>query len=210
MAILSKAEIQKLIANGDLAFTPKLDSFQLRIHAVDLRIGFTFMISKSWKMTENGREAITKSMLTNGKKENFEVINLKEGQFFEILPREFIIATTMEKIKMPSNLMAILYPRSSQNRRGLSINLTGIIDAGYEGQLMIPIENKNMEPLRIYPGERFCQLTFEEIKGEVEKQPSRYHGKDVTIGALPEKSQEEVDLIMQGKIKELKKVFAAE
>ena len=37
--------------------------------------------------------------------------------------------------------------RSSVNRRGISVDLTGIIDAGYEGQLIIPIRNNTTHML---------------------------------------------------------------
>jgi dCTP deaminase len=135
-------------------------------------------------------------------------VELEEGQFFELLPGELVVAMVLEKIQMPDNLMATLYPRSSLNRRGLSINLTGIVDAGYVGNLIVPIENKNQQPVRIYPGERFCQLTFHLLEGDVTPKRSRWHNADLVMGIKPEDNGHEQDYIESGRIRELKEKFA--
>jgi dCTP deaminase len=108
---------------------------------------------------------------------------------------------------MPNDLMAILYPRSSTNRKGLSLDLTGIIDAGYEGQLVIPIRNNTRsQAVRLYPGERLCQVVFEELSSPVTSRPSKYHQKDIIEGVQMEK-KDEAELIIKGDIKNLKERF---
>ncbi len=204
MSILSRNEILKLINKKELAFNPTLDELQLQTHSIDLRLGYTFMVPRRWKVTKNGREALVVNTSTTDDTKSYQPVELEEGQFFELLPGEFIITTTLERIKMPTSVMATLYPRSSLNRKGLSINLTGIVDAGYEGNLITPIENKNQQPVRIYPGERFCQLTFHEIAGDVKPGKSRWHKKDIVVGLLPEKDMKESELITTGNIRELK------
>lgn len=95
----------------------------------------------------------------------------------------------------------------------MSVDLTGIIDAGYEGRLIIPVRNNTKsQTIRVYPGERFCQLVFEELSGTaVELGKNRYHGRynntDVIKGFLKEKSSFEVKLISSGEIKKLKEKF---
>ncbi len=107
--------------------------------------------------------------------------------------------------------MAILYPRSSTNRKGLSVDLTGIVDSGYEGQLVIPIgNNTSSQVVKLYPGERFCQLVFESLDEPVEAEKSRYHQKDIVEGFIMSKSDkqrrdgEEIKYVAEGKMKELK------
>jgi hypothetical protein len=56
---ITKRQILDRIEKGEIAFTPNLDVFQLQAHAVDIRLGFTFLIPKMWHMTKNGREALT-------------------------------------------------------------------------------------------------------------------------------------------------------
>ena len=123
----------------------------------------------------------------------YEIIELEQGQYFDILPQEHIIVSTLESVKMPRDLMAILFPRSS------------IIDAGYEGQLIIPVTNNIHQTIRLYPGERFCQVIFEELTNGKEKiLQSRFHKQDIIKGFVAEKSQSEKTLIRKGDIKKLK------
>ena len=135
MAVLVKTEILQLIEEGKLAFNPELDRWQVQPHSVDLRLGFTFLVPKQAQMTIKGREAIRVDHLQikAGNSRYFEVIELEEGQYFELLPREHVTVVSLEKIKLSAGLMAVLYPRSSVNRRGLTVDLSGIVDAGYEG-----------------------------------------------------------------------------
>lgn len=204
MSIIIKKQILERIASGNLLFKPGLDEFQLQEHSIDLRLGFTFMIPKMWHLTPHGRESLDITHFDKRNHEYFDVIELEEGQYFDFLPQEYVLVSTLEKIKMPADLMAVLYPRSSTNRKGLSLDLTGIIDAGYEGQLVLPIRNNTRsQAVRLYPGERLCQLVFEELTGPVIPRPSKYHQKDIIEGISQEK-EAEAALIMKGNIKELK------
>ena len=153
--ILTRHEITNLIDTKNLVFEPALDKFQNQPHAVDLRLGTVFYLPKTWKLTKNGREILTVDV-TESAGDNFEKIELTPGQFFDLAPGESIIASTLEKISLNADdLMAVLYPRSSINRRGLSVDLTGIVDAHYSGHLMIPVWNKtSSQIIRVYPGER--------------------------------------------------------
>lgn len=207
MSILTKKEIIERIAKNELAIKPGLDLFQLQEHSIDLRLGFTFMIPKMWHLTSNGRESLDITHFDKRNHEYFEVVELEQGQYFDFLPQEYVLVSTLETIKMPNDIMAILYPRSSTNRKGLSLDLTGIIDAGYEGQLVIPIRNNTRsQAVRLYPGERLCQVVFEELSSPVTSRPSKYHQKDIIEGVQMEK-KDEAELIMKGDMKSLKERF---
>lgn len=207
MSIITRKEILERIQAGSLGFKPGLDQFQLQEHSVDLRLGFTFMIPKMWHMTPRGRESLDITHFDKRNHEYFDVIELEQGQYFDLLPQEYILVSTLESIKMPRDLMAVLYPRSSTNRKGLSLDLTGLIDAGYDGQLVLPIRNNTRsQAVRLYPGERLCQVAFEELKTEVAPRESKYHQKDIIEGVLMEK-REEADLIAKGDMKTLKEKF---
>ncbi len=207
--VLTKENISERLKTGSLAFTPPLDSFQLHDHVVDLRLGFTFLIPKQWRLSEKGRETITITHFNKPGLQYFDVVELEEGQYFEILPHEYVIVSTLEKIKVPNDLMGVLYPRSSTNRKGLSLDLTGVIDCGYEGTLALPVRNNTTaQVVRLYPGERICQVAFEELKTEVPN-PSKhkYHKKDLVEGVGKEK-EIEAALILKGKITALKEKYA--
>ncbi|TSC84611.1 MAG: deoxycytidine triphosphate deaminase Dcd [Parcubacteria group bacterium Gr01-1014_17] len=204
MAILTKKGILERVAKKEIGFSPNLDTFQLQDHAVDLRLGFTFLIPKIWHLTEKGRESLDILNFDKVNAEYFEVVELEHGQYFDLLPHEYVLVVTLESIKVPNDLMAVLYPRSSTNRKGLSLDLTGIIDSGYEGQLTLPIRNNTASQIvRLYPGERLCQVVFEELTEPVSPQKSKYHKRDIIEGIKREKAIES-RLILKGDIKKLK------
>lgn len=210
MSVLTKKEILERVSEGSLTFSPALDTFQVRAHAIDLRLGYTIILPRAWRMTPGGREAIRliDPLKSGYTQDHFEVIELEEGQYFELLPGEHVSVSSLEAIKLPADLMAVLYPRSSVSRRGLAVDLTGIVDAGYEGQLMIPIKNNtDHQVIRIYPGERFCQLVFQQLCSPATVITSRYHKRDIAEGAAKEKAAES-KFIEKGKIRELKQKYA--
>lgn len=204
--ILIKDQILNYIKESKLKFSPVIDSFQIQSHSVDLRLGYSFMIPRMWGISEKGREAFLVDYLDD--RERFEIIELEHKQFFDILPKESVVATTLEEVSLPTDLMAVLYPRSSINRKGLTVDMSGIIDAGYEGRLLIPITNNTAHVIRLYPGERFCQLVFYPLSQSVKFTPSRWHKKDLVVGRLSEKKKVEEKLIIKGKIKELKQKYS--
>lgn len=94
------------------------------------------------------------------------------------------------------------------NRRGLSIDLTGVVDAGYEGNLLIPVRNNTQsQVIRMYPGERICQVVFEEINGSVKVKQSRWQNADVIVTIKEERSSIEMEYVRMGNISGLKKDF---
>lgn len=208
MSVITKNRIIEKIKAGEISFKPQVDKFQLQEHSVDLRLGFTFMIPKMWHMTPRGRESLDITHFDKKNNEFFEVIELEQGQYFDLLPNEYILVATFESIKLPTDIMAVLYPRSSTNRKGMSLDLTGIIDAGYEGQLILPIRNNTLsQTVRLYPGERLCQIVFEELTEKISpERTSKYHSKDIIDGVGLEK-KEESELILKGQIKELKEKY---
>jgi len=219
MSVLTRSEITQYIDSQKLSFSPKLDGFQMQPHAVDLRLGYVFYIPKTWHMTKFGREALKVDPLDqNHNLSTFEMINLKSGQYFELLPKEFVIAATLEKIKINcGDIMGILYPRSSVNRRGLSVDLSGIIDVWYEGSLMIPIlNNTETQTIKIYPGERICQVAFQALSSNICKKDGLKHGlaKAKYVGSNEQSisgkidKKIEIELVRKGKIDELKKRFS--
>ena len=59
-------------------------------------------------------------------------------------------------------LCATVLPRSGLGfKHGIVLgNLTGLIDADYQGQLMVPLWNRSDEPFTIHVGDRIAQMMF--------------------------------------------------
>lgn len=215
MAVLTNKDILELIRSKQLVVQPGIDKFQLQGHALDLRLGFTYLLPKLWRMSNKGREAMQIDHFSLKRPEYFDVLELEKGQYFDLLPNESIMVSTLETLKLPNNVMGVMYPRSSVNRKGLSVDITGIVDAGYEGQLTIPIRNNTAaQVIRLYPGERVCQIVFEELSAPIKVRKSRYHKKDiiegVSVGTLPGERRGEINDILKGDIIRLKQQYKVE
>lgn len=216
MGILTKKEIISEIKKGRLGFEPGLDQFQLQPAAVDVRVGENFYIPKIWGMTERGREGLSFDYSNKNKEEILDCVNLKPGQAFELLPGEFILISTFEKIAINcGDLIGILYSRSSTNRRGMGIE-SGVIDPYYEGFLMIPVLNQTRsQKICIYPGERIAQIVFERTESELSKEdslmhgvvPPKYHGINGCKLDYKFDANDEVEAIKSGDIIGLKERF---
>ncbi|MBU1126169.1 MAG: dCTP deaminase [Patescibacteria group bacterium] len=214
--ILTRHDILERINKRDLVFEPAVDQFQLQPHALDLRLGYKFLIPKNWTLTEKGRKAINISIQDSEiHAEQFEEVILRPGQYFDLLPNEFVIGTSLERIEMNApDLMAILFPRTSTNRRGINLSLSGIIDTGYQGNLIFPMKNEaGDQVLRIYPGERVCQVIFEELSQPISTEEANLHGlseaKYSNAGEPKYKvdKSDERDLLTSGQLDELKQRF---
>jgi dCTP deaminase len=219
MAVLTKQNILERIRGGEIRFDPPLDGFQMQPHAVDLRLGFLFRLPKTWVLTDHGREALNIDYLGSKNGDYFEEIQLKPGQYFELLPSEFVIVTTLEEIQMPLDLMTVLYPRTSFNRRGLAVDLSGIIDAGYRGHLTIPVRNNTAtQVIKMYPGERMCQIVFQALSESVTEADALRHGLNkakyhnygqAEIQQAQSDRNVEMKFVRCGQLDELKKQYPA-
>lgn len=214
--LLEKKSLLELIKENKISFEPNLDGFQLQPNSIDLRLGYSFYIPVSWKINENGRVAMSADYLDyNAPQDKLQLIKLKPGQYFEILPHEFIIISSLEKVSLNSdNICGNLQPRSTALRRGLQIT-GGTVDVHYSGHLTVPMTNNTNHILRLYPGERICQLQLFELKQGLSKDEASKHGlqdakyTEATPYGLEAKSdsQDEIDFIKSGKIEELKKQY---
>lgn len=101
MSVVIKHEIIELIRSGELKFSPALDTLQFRPHAVDLRLGNTFRVPRrsfAPDKSNGGRSAVVLDHLVvnGGQFTYYEEVTLKPGQYFDVLPGEWIMGFTLE------------------------------------------------------------------------------------------------------------------
>ncbi len=176
--ILSDSTIKRLMENGQLSISPCTED-QIQCSSIDLRLGSEFA-------RYSGREPIDVRKGAEG------VSVIKAEDHIEILPKEFLLATTVEYIKLPPHITAFVEGRSSLGRLGLFIENAGWVDAGFEGQITLELYNANSVPIRLYPGMRICQLVFAMLDTVPEK---TYKGKYLgQRGVTPSKIEMDCDL----------------
>lgn len=176
--ILSDRTIKDLLKRGVLKIEP-LEEVQVQCSSVDLRLGSEFARYRGSHIID----------VREGAK---EVSYEKARKSIEIAPKEFLLATTVEYIKLPSHITAFVEGRSSLGRLGLFIENAGWVDAGFEGQITLELYNANSVPIRLYVGMRICQLVFAELDKVPQKVYSgKYKGQK---GVTPSKIEMDRDL----------------
>ena len=98
----------------------------------------------------------------------------KEG-VVSIPPRTMFYVSTVERVRMPDDICAQLWLRTSWIRKGVMASF-GKIDAGFEGTLTLGAYNATDETIEIPIGERFCQMVFETLTSVSEKSYEKRSG----------------------------------
>jgi dCTP deaminase len=79
-------------------------------------------------------------------------------------PGEFVLGSTIERVKLPADLVARLEGKSSLGRLGLLIHSTaGFVDAGWDGHLTLELSNVANLPITVYPKMKIGQISFFEM-----------------------------------------------
>ncbi|MBX3021445.1 MAG: dCTP deaminase [Bdellovibrionales bacterium] len=144
--ILSDKTLKKMIDSGELGITP-INEESIQPASIDCRLGDHFLVVEDRQM---------------------QIIDLNseikyrelDGPSITIPPHSFLLATTMEYVRLPKDLTAFVEGRSSIGRIGLFIQNAGWVDPGFEGQITLELYNANSLPIRLEAGRRICQLVF--------------------------------------------------
>jgi len=161
--VLSDKKIRELLDQGELVIHPLEDDQikqegarmgrQIQPASVDLRLGSHFL-----KLDEHNIPYID---LEHPAK----YISFEKDEII-LPPHSFILATTMEYVRLPNNLTAFVEGRSSIGRMGLFIQNAGWVDPGFEGEITLELYNANQLPIRLKSGRRVCQLVFAQMDQE--------------------------------------------
>lgn len=92
-----------------------------------------------------------------------------------ISPSKYFLATTMEVVNMPINLVGLLRPRGSLFRAGI-ILMTGQINPGYKGTLTFGFYNASDIPFQIELGARIVHLLVAAIDGSTVPYRGQWQG----------------------------------
>lgn len=149
--ILSDQTIQAMLSSGELAVSP-LDAAQIQPASIDIRLGNTF------SMIEDTSVPIVQM------EKNIAYKTIQTEQYI-LLPGQFVLATTMEYIRLPENLTAFVEGRSSIGRLGLFIQNAGWVDPGFEGEITLELFNANKCAIELQSGRRIGQLVFAQLDG---------------------------------------------
>ena len=88
--------------------------------------------------------------------------NLRSWEGFELLPGQFVLASTAEKFDMPSDLMGQVCDKSTWARQGLTVQNT-IIEPGWRGFLTLELHNQSTDKIDIFSRDPIAQIIFMQL-----------------------------------------------
>jgi dCTP deaminase len=98
-----------------------------------------------------------------------ELIEVQGDQPFILHPGEFVLGSTVERVRLPDDLVARLEGKSSLGRLGLLIHSTaGYVDPGWDGYLTLELSNVANLPITIYADMKIGQISFFRLTTEAE------------------------------------------
>jgi dCTP deaminase len=155
------AESQKPDATDPFVITPTPDLERLRTDgaaAIDLRLGtwFTNLKQARTPYLPLGEETAS-SQLT---KTNY----VPFGREYILHPQNFVLAVTLEWIRIPRNLAAYVVGKSSWGRCGLIIATATGVHPGFKGCLTLELSNLGEIPIAVKPGISICQLFIHRLE----------------------------------------------
>ncbi len=158
--MLSDRSLREALAAGTIEVEPLGDN-AIQPSSIDLRLAPSFRIFR------NHTRAIID--VKEDLSDLTELVEIEGDQPFILHPGEFVLGSTLERVKVPNNLVARIEGKSSLGRLGLLIHSTaGFVDAGWNGQLTLELSNVASLPITLYPSMKIGQMSFMQMTTEAD------------------------------------------
>lgn len=88
---------------------------------------------------------------------------------YRLYQGEFVLAATLERVRLPATLAGILAGKSSRAREGIQVEAAGYVDPGWNGELTMEIMRFRRGESRLTLGMRICQIRFDLLMAACER-----------------------------------------
>ena len=183
--ILSDLSIRELLGRLErpLRIEP-LGPGAIQPASVDVRLGSGFV-------TVLPREPF--GVIVPGDPASFGTQTVVTYEPFVLPPGGFCLASTLETVVIPDDLVARVEGKSTIARAGIAVHVTaGYIDPGFRGTITLELVNQSAHMVSLRPGMPIAQLSFHTLTTRAERPygasglGSRYQGQtDPTPGRTP-------------------------
>src|SRR5438876_2868958 len=149
--VLSDRTIARYLEEGRIEIDP-YDESLLQPSSVDVRV------DRYFRVFHNSRYPYID--VREEQEDLTELVEVDDRAFI-LHPGEFVLGSTLERLRLPDDVGARLDGKSSLGRLGLVIHSTaGFIDPGWDGHVTLELSNVANLPLTIYPGMKIGQISF--------------------------------------------------
>jgi dCTP deaminase len=176
--VLSDRDIRIEIEAGRIRIDPMVDlETHLGSCSVDFRLGSTFMVF------EHSRYSYIDPRQPQSIGEGMRTIVVPEGEPFIMQAGDFALASTIESLELPDDLLGRLEGRSSIARLGITVHSTAaVFEPGWIGTATMELSNLGRMAVALYPGMRICSFTFQRLSSPVlvpyrQKAGNKYAGQ---------------------------------
>lgn len=129
--------------------------------SVSLRLGRWFVSMRQTSESHLGLLPVENSNENRFSKNYF----VPFGDTFVLHPNRFVLASTLEWIKLPTKYAAFVVGKSTLGRRGIVIETAAGVHPGFSGCLTLEIANVGEVPIKLISGMLICQLFFHSVEG---------------------------------------------
>ncbi len=185
--ILSDRSIKEELAQGRIVIEP-LDEDCIQPASVDVRLDRqirTFPPPEHYSLLDvrTDLDKIT------------DLQEIPDPHPFVLEPGQFVLASTIETVRIPDDIVARIEGKSSLGRLGLLVHATaGYVDPGFQGQLTLELSNVAKARITLFYGMRIGQLSFLRLTTAAERPygspelGSKYQGQ---TGPTPSRTDQE-------------------
>ena len=173
--ILSDRSIREALEAGRLQVEPMAED-ALQPASLDIRLDRDFRVFRHHRRAYiDVREPV---------EDLTEVETIADDEPFVLHPGEFVLGSTLERVRLGTDIVARVEGKSSLGRLGLLVHATaGYVDPGWDGHLTMELSNVSTLPIRLYYGMKIGQLCLFRLSSPAEhpygseKYGSRYQGQ---------------------------------
>lgn len=173
--VLSDRSIAEEMAAGRIIVDP-CDPADIQPSSIDLHLGQKFQVFRNSRYPYIDPAVEQRGLM--------DLVGASAEEPFVLHPGEFALGATVERVALPSDIVARLEGKSSLGRLGLLIHSTaGYIDPGWDGTLTLELSNVANLPIILSPGMAIGQISFMRMTTPVDRPygspglGSRYQGQ---------------------------------
>lgn len=173
--VLSDRSMIEEMAVGRIVVDP-CDPADIQPSSIDLHLGARFQVFRNSRYPYIDPSVEQRGLM--------DLVEASAEEPFVLHPGEFVLGATVERVTLPSDIVARLEGKSSLGRLGLLIHSTaGYIDPGWSGTLTLELSNVANLPIVLTPGMAIGQISFMRMTTPVDRPygspglGSRYQGQ---------------------------------